>query len=59
MKQKVQFVEAGGNEWPLCPHCKKELRQMMFRKRGWLAVLTVFWCPHCKCLLGTSHAFNG
>ena len=59
MNAKINFVEARDDEWPLCPSCKKELREIRFRKRGWLTTLTVFWCPHCRSLLSTSTTFNG
>ncbi len=55
----MQFNEAADEEWPICPHCRKELRELKHRKRGWLVTLTVFWCPHCRCLLSTSATFNG
>ncbi|HNQ87553.1 MAG TPA: hypothetical protein PKM73_02835 [Verrucomicrobiota bacterium] len=59
MKTKVELTEAMEQEWPVCPHCKKELRELKFRKRGWLTTLMVFWCPHCRSLLSTSMTFNG
>ena len=37
----------------------KELRELKFKRRGWLTSTTVFWCPHCLCLLSTSTTFNG
>lgn len=59
MEKKMQLHEAADDEWPICPHCKKELRELKHRKRGWLITVTVFWCPHCRCLLSTSATFNG
>ncbi len=59
MNAKFKFTEANDEEWPLCPSCKKELREIRFRKRGWLTTLIVFWCPHCRSLLSTSTTFNG
>lgn len=56
---KVAFIEASKDEWPICPHCRKELKDIKYKKRGWLSVLTVFWCPHCRSLLSTSSTFNG
>jgi hypothetical protein len=58
-KMKMQFVEARNDEWPICPSCKKELREIRYRARGWLTTLTVFWCPYCRALLSTSTTFNG
>lgn len=59
MNARIKFTEATENEWPICPCCKKELREIKFKGRGWLTSLTAFWCPHCKTLLGTSKTFNG
>jgi len=59
MAAKVTFAEAREDEWPICPACKKELRELKFKRRGWLTSITVFWCPHCRTLLSTSATFNG
>ncbi len=59
MTAKVKFTEAKEDEWPICPSCKKELQELMFKRRGWLTSVTVFWCPYCRCLLSTSTTFNG
>jgi hypothetical protein len=59
MVAKVTFIEARDDEWPICPSCKKELKELKFRSRGWLKTITVFWCPYCRTLLSTSVTFNG
>jgi hypothetical protein len=59
MADKIKFIEAREDEWPTCPTCKKELKEVRYKKRGWLTDLTVFWCPHCRAILGTSKTFNG
>ena len=59
MSKKVTFIEAADDEWPLCPSCHKELREIKFKKRGWLTSSMIYWCPHCRALLGTSATFNG
>jgi hypothetical protein len=59
MKAKLSYTEAKEDEWPICPYCKQELRELKFRRRGWLTSVTAFWCPHCRCLLSTSTTFNG
>ena len=59
MKAKLAYSEAREDEWPICPVCKKELRELKFKRRGWLTSITAFWCPHCRCLLSTSTTFNG
>ncbi len=59
MPVKLEFIKAGDDEWPTCPSCKKELREIKYKERGFFTSLTVFWCPYCRCLLGTSSTFNG
>jgi hypothetical protein len=59
MSQKIEFQAATDDEWPICPECKKELRDIKFKKRGWLTSMTVFWCPYCRCVLSVSNTFNG
>jgi hypothetical protein len=59
MAEKIKFTEAREEEWPICPNCKQELKEIHFKRRGWLTTLTVFWCPYCRSLLSTSSTFNG
>jgi glutaredoxin len=59
MAEKITYTKARDAEWPLCPYCKKELREIMYKQRGWLSAMTTFWCPHCRSLLSTSTTFNG
>jgi hypothetical protein len=59
MAQKFKFTEAREDDWPVCPHCKKELRDIPFKTRGWLKSIAAFWCPHCRSLLSISATFNG
>jgi hypothetical protein len=59
MAAKIKFTEVTGEEWPVCPACKKELREIKYKHRGVFTSMTAFWCPHCRCLLGTSTTFNG
>jgi transposase-like protein len=56
---KVSFTEAGYDEWPVCPWCKQEIREIKFKRRGWFNLLTAFWCPNCRSLLSTSATFQG
>lgn len=37
---------------PLCPHCEKEVEQLIEVDRSWLAVNRVFCCPHCHKIVG-------
>ncbi len=50
----VKFIKAREEEWPICPQCKKELRELKYKQRGWVRQLVVFWCPHCLCLLSSA-----
>ncbi|MHC1768967.1 MAG: hypothetical protein AB9869_32570 [Verrucomicrobiia bacterium] len=59
MSEKIKFTEGKENEWPICPACKKELREIKYKRRGWLSTLTAFWCPHCRAFLSASTSFNG
>ncbi len=57
--EKLKFTEAEAHEWPICPWCKKEIKEIKFKQRGWLSSTTAFWCPYCRSLLGTATSFNG
>ncbi len=59
MADKITFTKARDDEWPVCPFCKKELKEVRYKTRGWLTMWTVFWCPYCRALLSTSTTFNG
>jgi len=58
MTKKMRFIKAREDEWPTCPWCKKELNDLKYKDRGFLKNVTVYWCPHCGHLLGTSATFN-
>jgi hypothetical protein len=56
---KMSFVAAEAGEWPSCPHCKREIREIKYRRprlsvSGTASAVTVFWCPHCKAVLSAS-----
>ena len=59
MAAKINFTEAKEDEWPICPFCKQELKEIRYKKRGWISTLTAFWCPYCRSLLSASATFNG
>jgi len=41
---------------PLCPHCCEELRTLWMQLvRGILGKRYVYFCPHCRKVLGVSH----
>lgn len=40
---------------PVCPHCEGELPEVHVRRRGiplWQGRTVVFFCPHCRKVLG-------
>ncbi len=57
--KKMQFEQAKEDEWPQCPYCHKEIRQIKFKTRGFFTSTAAYWCPHCKAILGLSSTFNG
>jgi hypothetical protein len=59
MAAKIKFTEIKEDEWPICPSCKKELREVKYKQGGWVSTWAAFWCPHCRCLLSVSTTFNG
>ncbi len=59
MSDKINFTKAREDEWPICPFCKKDLKEIRYKQRGFISTLTAFWCPHCRSLLGTSTSFKG
>jgi hypothetical protein len=59
MAPKIKFTEVKEDEWPICPSCKKELREIKYKQRGWVSTWAAFWCPYCRCLLSVSTTFNG
>ncbi len=43
------------DEWPICPYCNEEIKEMKyFEQTGIvrLKVVRVFVCPHCMKVLG-------
>ncbi len=41
---------------PICPHCEQELLKLWFREVETLfGKRYVYFCPHCKKVLGVSH----
>ena len=54
MTQTLAFVERD-DETPVCPHCNLDLREIHVQKRGvpiFQGRTVVFFCPHCKKVLG-------
>ena len=56
---KMTFTEAKEDEGPVCPSCKKKLKELKFKRHGWLTTMTAVWCPYCLRLLSATTTFNG
>ena len=54
---KIEYIPIkNDHEWPICPHCEKEMKEIRyFEQTGVikLKVIRIFVCPHCKKVLGT------
>ncbi len=54
---KIKYKEIEDEkQWPICPHCNKEIREIgYFVQTGIvrMKVVRVFVCPHCIKVLGT------
>ncbi|UCG33980.1 MAG: hypothetical protein JSU68_04950 [Phycisphaerales bacterium] len=49
-------VEQRDDVQPVCPHCQNELRVVWQRGlSGMLGRRYVYFCPHCRKVLGISH----
>jgi len=53
-KPKIQVVETG--EVPICPYCEQELTTLNVnsKQRSLVEFQKVFFCPHCRKVLGLS-----
>jgi len=41
---------------PLCPHCSQTLHKVLFQElSGMLGRRYIYFCPHCRKVLGVSH----
>jgi len=56
--RKVAYRKAEAEEWPICPHCQEEIREIVYKDRGWLNSTCAFWCPNCRSLLSISTSFK-
>jgi hypothetical protein len=49
-------LEAKNDVHPICPHCSTELRILWMQMiSGLLGKRYVYFCPHCRKVLGISH----
>lgn len=41
---------------PLCPHCERTIERLLWRKvASTLGVRYIYYCSHCRKVLGISH----
>lgn len=41
---------------PICPHCKAEIKKVWTKRMaGFLGKRILYFCPHCRSILGVSH----
>jgi hypothetical protein len=44
------------NDTPICPHCSEPLHQVLYQElKAVLGRRYVYFCGHCKKVLGVSH----
>ncbi|MBN2426666.1 MAG: hypothetical protein JXR46_11050 [Calditrichaceae bacterium] len=49
-------IEEKNDVNPVCPHCKNELTSIWFREvPAFLGKRYIYFCVHCKSVLGISH----
>lgn len=48
---KLHMTKAPDDVWPICPHCKEELRSIWFKSKA-LGIMRYLLCPHCRAFLG-------
>jgi uncharacterized protein with PIN domain len=51
--------EKADMEKPVCPYCENELDKLLLQKKGIglvFPVNVVYFCPHCKKVLGTGQS---
>ena len=61
----MQYIQAEETEYPICPFCEQQLREVKFKNLMgaggfWIPnKKIIFFCPHCKKVLGNSDADTG
>lgn len=52
--KKLDIVEAPDDVWPICPHCKEELRFIWVKSKGagFIERKQFLLCPECRAFLG-------
>lgn len=55
MNEPIEVIEASGKT-PLCPHCEREIARLGARKvKSPFGVRFIYFCDHCRKVLGVSH----
>ena len=55
MNATIQAEEASNVE-PLCPHCERAINRILHKRiSAFLGVRLLYFCPHCRKVLGISH----
>lgn len=55
MTTPIEIVE-DAEEKPICPHCGEELDKVFSRRvQSFLGVRFIYYCGHCRKVLGLSH----
>jgi len=54
MKEKLDITEGPADVWPICPHCRKELRFIWVKTQGtgFIERKQFLLCPHGRAFLG-------
>ena len=58
-KDNLKYVEAEKDEYPICPFCEQELQEVKYKNiyGGFMSRRKIiFFCPHCRKVLGNSDA---
>ena len=55
MNEPIDVIESTART-PICPHCEKAVKQLGARRvRSTLGVRFLYYCVHCRKILGVSH----
>ena len=56
----MELSKAEAHENPICPYCERELTQILVKQvpKGFLKVTekVIYFCPHCKKVLGVAQS---
>lgn len=56
----MELIKARDNEYPQCPHCERELREIVARQfdKGLFKITDkyIYFCPHCRKTLGVGQS---